>query len=119
METVQTIAQIIIPLGIFNVWFIRPKLATAYRGGNSSNLKEEFASYGLPEAAFYIIGALKVSSATLLLLGFAIQALVFPAALLIALLMLGAVIMHAKVKDPAIRYLPAGLMLAMSLILLI
>ena len=119
METIQNIFQLIIPLGILNVWFVRPKQGTAYRGGDAKSLKEEFRAYGLPEAAFYLVGALKVTSAALLLLGFLVPVLVFPAALLMALLMLGAVIMHARVKDPAIRYLPAALMLVMSLILLI
>jgi uncharacterized membrane protein YphA (DoxX/SURF4 family) len=119
MEIIQNIVQILLPLGIFNVWFVRSKQGTAYRGGNSANLKEEFAAYGLPGGAFYVIGTLKVGSAILLLLGFFLPVLVFPAALLMASLMSGAVLMHAKVRDPAIRYLPAGLMLAMSLVLLV
>jgi hypothetical protein len=53
------------------------------------------------------------------LLGYVMPVLVQPAAALLALLMLGAVLMHAKVKDPAIRYLPASLMLLMALLLLL
>lgn len=119
MDTLQIIFQLIIPLGILNVWFVRPKQQTAYRGGNASTLKEEFAAYGLSEGAFFTIGTLKVGSAILLLLGFLLPILVFPSALLMALLMLGAVLMHAKVRDPAIRYLPASLMLVMSVCLLV
>ena len=118
METVSLLLQIIIPLGIFNVWLLRPKKATAYRGGAATNLKDEFAAYGLPEAAFYIIGTLKLGAAVLLLLGFVLPILILPGALLMSALMLGAVLMHAKVSDPLVRYLPATVMLAMSLVLL-
>lgn len=119
MEILRIIIQIIIPLGIFNVWFLRQSRSTSFRGGSAQNLKEEFAAYGLPEGAFYLIGAVKITAATLLLIGFLVPLLVGPAALLMAGLMLGAVVMHAKAGDPAIRYMPAILMLAMSLFLVI
>lgn len=118
MLTISSILQLIIPLGIINVWLIRSGKPTAYRGGTAKNLKEEFAAYGLPEIAFYVIGALKLLAATLLLLGFPWPIFILPGAALMTGLMLGAVLMHAKVKDPAIRYLPASVMLVMSLIVL-
>jgi hypothetical protein len=37
-----------------------------------------------------------------------------PAAALIAVLMLGAIAMHLKVHDPAIKSLPAGAVLALT-----
>ena len=40
--------------------------ATAYRGGASQTLKEEFAAYGLPSYAFYLVGALKITAAAVL-----------------------------------------------------
>ena len=119
METVRLILQLIIPLGIINVWLIRPARATAYRGGTAKNLKDEFAAYGLPSLAFYLVGGLKLTAAAFLLIGFVLPNLVFPGAALMAVLMFGAVAMHAKVKDPAIRYLPAVLMLVMSLVVLL
>ena len=118
MGTVGTILQLIIPLGIFNVWLLRAGRSTAYRGGAAASLKAEFAAYGLPDWSYYVIGVLKLSAAALLLLGFLLPVLVLPGAALMAALMLGAVLMHAKVNDPAIRYLPAFTMLVMSLIVL-
>jgi hypothetical protein len=118
MESLHILFQIIIPLGIVNVWLLRPAKATPYRGGTATSLKGEFAAYGLPEAVFYVVGFLKLSAAALLLGGIWIPALKMPGAALMAAMMLGAVAMHAKVKDPAIRYLPASLMLIMSLVLL-
>lgn len=117
MEIITNAIQIIIPLGIINVWLLRGNRSTAFRGGDAPNLKEEFAAYGLPEWMFYTVGTLKLSAAAMLLLGFFLPVLVLPGAALMAVLMLGAVAMHAKVGDPPIRYLPASLMLIMSLIL--
>lgn len=119
MEFVKTALQLIIPLGIINVWLLRPRRSTAYRGGAARDLKAEFQAYGLPKWSFYTIGTLKLTAAAMLLLGFLLPALVAPGAALMAGLMLGAVGMHAKVGDPPIRYLPAALMLIMSLALML
>lgn len=116
MDIFQWILQLLIPLGIFNVWLIRAGRPTTYRGGDAPNLKAEFAAYGLPDSMFYIVGTLKISAAVLLLLGFLLPVLILPGALLIAVLMLGAVIMHFKVSDPPVRFVPAALMLLMSLV---
>ncbi len=118
MELIQFTLQIVIALGILNVWCLRYKKATAYRGGHARNLKEEFAIYGLPSPAVYVIGAMKVTCALMLLLGIWFSSLVLPAASLLALLMLGAIAMHLKVKDPLTRSLPAAGMLTMCLILI-
>ena len=118
MESVSLLIQAILALGILNVWLLRAGRPTAFRGGAAPNLKAEFASYGLSSAAFYVIGALKLLAAAMLLLGFVRPVLVMPAAALLAVLMLGAVLMHAKVRDPAIRYLPAAVMLFLSLVVL-
>jgi len=42
MQTAVIIVQIIIALGIFNVWLLRFRQATGWRGGTAANLKEEF-----------------------------------------------------------------------------
>ncbi|MEM7792722.1 MAG: DoxX family protein [Verrucomicrobiota bacterium] len=117
MDILQLIFQIVIPLGIFNVWFLRAGRSTTYRGKDATSLKAEFTAYGLPETMFYIVGTLKISAAVLLLLGFFLPILILPGAFLMSLLMLGAVIMHFKVNDPPIRFVPATLMLLMSLAL--
>lgn len=109
------LAQILIPLGILNVWFIRSGRATAYRGANARNLKSEFLAYGLPTWMFYLIGTLKTVAATLILVGFVEPICVTLGASMMVALMLGAIVMHAKVRDPLIRYVPAALMFLLSL----
>ena len=100
-------------MGLLNVWLVRARSATAYRGGSAQSLKEEFATYGLPEWTFYVVGALKVASAVLLLAGIWYPALIRPPAAIVAALMVGALAMHAKAKDAPAKYLPALLMLVM------
>ena len=116
MNTITTIFQIIIALGIFNVWFLRAKKATAWRGGNATSMREEFAAYGLPNWFMGLIGFAKVTLAICLLAGLLVPALTQPAAIGMAVLMLGAVSMHVKVKDPLKKSLPAFCMLVLSLI---
>lgn len=111
--------QIIVAFGLLNVWLLRANLSTDYRGGNAKNIKEEFAVYGLPGWFCSLVGFLKVGSAFLLLLGLWIPSLILPSALLIAVLMLGAVSMHAKVKDPIKKTIPAALMLGMNIIIVV
>ena len=92
---------------------VRARASTAYRGGSAQSLKEEFATYGLPAWSFYAVGALKVGSAVLLLAGIWVPELIRPPALIVAALMVGALAMHARVKDSPKKFLPALLMLLM------
>ncbi|MGC6425197.1 MAG: DoxX family protein [Lentimonas sp.] len=119
METAELILKFIIPLGIFNVWLVRYNKPTPYRGGSATNLKEEFSAYGLSELTFYVIGVFKLTAALLILLSVFFTPFLAPGAFIMSALMLGAVLMHAKVGDPLIRYLPASAMLFMSLLLLV
>jgi uncharacterized membrane protein YphA (DoxX/SURF4 family) len=91
-------------------------MVTGWRGGTAKNLKEEFEVYGLPGWFMGVVGFLKLLLATLLIAGIWLPALTRPAAAGMAVLMLGAVAMHVKVKDPLKRSLPALSMLAMSLL---
>jgi uncharacterized membrane protein YphA (DoxX/SURF4 family) len=116
MASIITILQVIIALGIFNVWFLRYGKPTGWRGGNAKNMKEEFAVYGLPGWFVGVVGFLKVLFAILLLVGIWYPGVVMPAALGIAVLMLGAVIMHIKVKDPIKKSFPALTMLVLSIV---
>ncbi len=108
------VLQIIVALGLLNVWLLRYSKTSVYRGGQAKNFKEEFAAYGLPGWFLYFIGALKIGSAIALLAGLWIHSIVLGAAVLVCLLMLGALAMHIKVKDPVGKSVPALVMLLMS-----
>lgn len=105
--------QLIVGLGILNVWLLRSGKVTPFRGGNAKTLREEFAAYGLPFWFMCVVGVLKVGLAFALLAGLWIHSLTQPAAIGLGLLMLGAFIMHLKVKDPMKKALPSIVVLAM------
>lgn len=109
-----TVLQLVVGLGLLNVWLLRARSATGYRGGEATTLKEEFRAYGLPDLAFYVVGALKIAAGVVLVAGLWLDLPVRLAAGVVAALMIGALAMHAKVGDPARRSLPAALMLVMS-----
>ena len=110
---ISTILQVVVSLGLLNVWLVRARTSTAYRGGSAQSLKEEFAAYGLPDWSFYLVGALKVGSAILLVIGIWVPELIRPPAIIVAVFMIGALAMHAKVKDPLTKSVPALLILLM------
>lgn len=119
MQNLVILCQIIIALGIFNVWIIRYGKETNWRGGEAKNMKEEFEAYGLPGGFVILIGAAKILLAVCLIIGIWVPVLVKPAAIVMALLMIGAVSMHVKVKDPIQKSLPAFTMLVLSLVVAI
>ena len=115
MKYIKELLMLVVSLLVLNVWLLRLNQETIYRGGDAINMMQEFAVYGLNETMFYIIGALKILSATGLLVGFFFKKSIVPSALLMAALMCGAILMHFRVNDEAIKFLPAGLMLISSL----
>ncbi len=119
MDFIVSMAKLVIFISIINVWFFRFNKKTPYRGGNASSMKEEFSAYGLSETMVYLIGSLKVLSAICLLVSIWITSFAIPASALMALLMLGAIFMHFKVKDPVNKSLPAFIFLLLALLILI
>lgn len=110
------VLQIILALGLVNVWLVRFRKPTKYRGSGAANMKEEFRAYGLPVWFMYAIGTAKMVIAALLVVGLWIPAVVVPAAAVLAVLMVGAVSMHVKVRDALIRTVPALVMFVMAIV---
>jgi uncharacterized membrane protein YphA (DoxX/SURF4 family) len=119
MEFVRLALQLVVALGLINVWLLRSGKATRYRGGEAKSIREEFAAYGLPSSVMWLVGTLKVAVAAALLVGIFLPALVVPAAALLVVLMTGAFLMHLKVKDPFAKSIPSLLMLGMALALVL
>ena len=101
------ILQLIISIGLINVWLLRFNKTTEYRGGNAKNMNEEFIAYGLPEWSMYLVGFLKVAIAIMLIVSIWIEELLFYNLIVLAALMIVAVFMHLKVKDPIKKSYPA------------
>ena len=139
---ITSVLKLIIALGLLNVWVLRCNQSTSYRGGDANNMKEEFDNYGFASWFMYAIGAFKVVLAGVLLWSVFVRefADLKPAIisatdiltvsgkifmhdtidiiglLVLSIIMIGAIIMHIKLKDSMLKSLPAFLMLAMSLV---
>ena len=96
MENIAIAAQLIIAVSIVIVWVFR-----------FDNIVVEFKQYGLSDLVRSMVGASKISLATLLVVGIFYQKVVFISALLMAFLMICAQIAHISVKNPFIKYVPS------------
>ena len=67
MEYLIIALKLIVGLSILNVWLVRSKKSTPWRGGDSNNIEEEFKAYGLPVWFMWAVGTAKVVLALLLL----------------------------------------------------
>ena len=117
MDYLPTILQTLAALGLINVWILRYRKETAYRGGAAKSLPEEFDAYGLPAWSLKVVGGLKIAIALALLIGIWVPAVVTPAAGVLILLMITALVMHLKVKDPIRKSLPAATMLLLAVLI--
>lgn len=105
--TLIMILQLVIAIGLINVWLLRFNKATDYRGGDAKNMKEEFIAYGLPVWLMYLVGAMKIAIAIMLVLSFWVEQLLLYNLIALASLMIAALMMHIKVKDPIKKSYPA------------
>ncbi len=119
MKTVALIFQVLVSLGLLNVWLLRFRQPTPYRGGQARSMPEEFAAYGLPRWFLWVVGGMKLACAFSLLLGIWMPVLVAPAAVIITVLMVGAIAMHFKVHDPVMKAVPASTVLALIAVVLV
>ena len=114
MGQVVVVFQIVVALGLLNVWLLRANRSTEYRGADATNMREEFAAYGLPAWTVVVVGVLKVGAALAFIAGIWYRPLVLPAALLICVLMLGALAMHVRIHDPLRKSAPGAGMLVLA-----
>ncbi|MGB5983323.1 MAG: DoxX family protein [Nonlabens sp.] len=122
LEVIEIILKLIIGFGILNVWLLRRGTSSKWRGGNAGNMKEEFQAYGLPMVAMYIVGFLKCTFALMLIISIfwsGYVALETIAAYGIAVLMAGAITMHARIGDSAKKSLPAFIMMVLSILVVL
>jgi len=111
-----TVCQLIIALGIYNVWLLRPSKATAWRGGAAKTMEEEFHVYGLSTSCMKVVRVMKLSLANALLVGVWYSPLAKVGAYGMAALMFAAVWMHLKVRDPIKKSIPAATLLLLALL---
>ena len=104
--TLIMILQLIIAIGLINVWLLRFNKVQNTEV-EMQNMKEEFVAYGLPIWLMYFVGAMKVAIAIMLIISFWVEQLLVYNLIALAALMIAAVLMHVKVKDPIKKSYPA------------
>lgn len=119
LDYLEIALKLIIGLSVLNVWLIRSSRSTPWRGGDAQNIKEEFATYGLPSWFMVVVGTLKVVLSIGLIASIWYPVLELYCASGIGILMLGAVVMHVKVSDPLKKSFPAALFLTLSAMILL
>lgn len=89
-------AQIIVAISVAYVWIFR-----------YNAIIKEFKQFGLSDLTRTIVGASKVSLATLLIAGIWYPSLTPIPSILMGLFMLAAQYFHFKIKNPFIKHLPS------------
>ena len=103
MENLLTLSQIIVTVSVLYVWTFR-----------FHNVLKEFEQFGLSDLTRNIVGATKISLATLLVAGIWHPSLVLIPSILMGLLMVGAQYFHFKISNPLIKHLPSLILLVLS-----
>ena len=67
LTKISKVLSVIVGLTVINVWLFRSGKSTSYRGGDASNLMEEFEVYGLGDY-FMTIGIINLYIELLLIL---------------------------------------------------
>ena len=106
MENLIFLAQVIVAISVVFVWTFR-----------FHNVLKEFQQFGLSDLTRNLIGATKISLATLLVVGIWYSSLVLVPAILMGLLMIGAQYFHFKVRNPFIKHLPSLILLILCTVI--
>jgi hypothetical protein len=100
METLQLVLQSAVAISVVYVWVFR-----------YHNVLKEFEQFGLGDTTRNLVGATKISLATLLVVGIWYESLIFIPAILMGLFMVSAQYFHFKMKNPFIQKLPSLVLL--------
>jgi hypothetical protein len=106
MEQLIKLAQIVLPISVAYVWVFR-----------FHNVVKEFKQFGLSDLTRNMVGASKISVATLIFAGIWYSSLVFIPSILMGLFMIAAQFFHFKVKNSFIKHLPSLILLMLCVFL--
>ena len=115
MKVILKILLVVVSVTVITAWTYNINLDTTFRGGDATNMIEEFEAYGLNQTTMVVVGIFKVSCAIMLLFGLKYRKLIVPAAGAMVLFMIAAVYFHLSISDPIIPTAPSLLMLVSCL----
>ena len=106
MEKISIFAQLIVSISVIIVWVFR-----------RDNISIEFKQYGLSNLLQNIVGAVKISLATILILGIWYEEFLTTSSLFMAFLMICAQYFHFKVNNPWHKFMPSIALLLLCLLI--
>lgn len=106
MEDLISLAQVIVAVSVLFVWTFR-----------YHNVIKEFQDFGLNDLTRNLVGASKISLATLLVVGIWYPSLVLVPSILMGLFMIVAQYFHFKTGNPFIKHLPSLLLLILCIVI--
>ena len=104
MEELLILSQLIVAISVIIVWVFRRE-----------NIIVEFEQYGISDIIRNIVGALKISLATILILGIWYNEFLILSSLGMAFLMICAQYFHVKVRNPFNKFIPSLFLLILCL----
>ena len=117
MDSFVILLQLLIAAAMLDVWLIRYNSPGFSRGGNAKTMAEEFRVYGLPDWFGNLIRFLKLTAGGMMVLGIWWYQFALVSGFCLTIMMMGAMSMHFKVKDPVYKVLPSALFGSLSLII--
>lgn len=108
MEIFLSLAKLVLALSVAFVWTIR-----------YDNVVKEFKQFGISDLTRNLVGASKISLATLLIASIWYSSLALIPSILMGLFMVGAQYFHFSIKNPLIKRVPSLLLLILSAIIAI
>ena len=111
MKIILKLLIVLVSLTVITAWTYNLNLDTTFRGGDATNMIDEFEAYGLNYTTMVVVGVFKVACALMLLFGSKYKKLILPASGVMTLFMIAAVYFHISISDPIIPTLPSLLML--------
>lgn len=111
MKIILKLLIVLVSLTVITAWTYNLNLDTTFRGGDATNMIDEFEAYGLNYTTMVVVGIFKVACALMLLFGLKYKKLILPASGAMTLFMIAAVYFHISISDPIIPTLPSLLML--------
>ena len=104
MEKLLILSQVIVAISVIIVWVFRRE-----------NIIVEFERYGISDIIRNIVGASKISLATILILGIWYNEFLILSSLSMAFLMICAQYFHVKVRNPFHKFIPSLCLLILCL----
>tara|TARA_X000000950_G_C13904662_1_gene656294 strand:- start:360 stop:737 length:378 start_codon:yes stop_codon:yes gene_type:complete len=111
MKIILKLLIVLVSLTVITAWTYNLNLDTTFRGGDATNMIDEFEAYGLNYTTMVVVGIFKVACALMLLFGLKYKKLILPASGVMTLFMIAAVYFHISISDPIVPTLPSLLML--------